>query len=55
VTLLSGHVTASPGYFGFQCDSREAVERIGAMAGQEGLLLSSPVTAAIAVAYWAMR
>jgi len=48
VTLLSGHVTALLGYFGFQCDSREKVDRIAAMTGQQGLLLSSPVTVTIA-------
>ena len=49
---MEGEVTNRLDHLGFQCDSREQVDRIAKEAERQGILVSGPVDSGGSVGYW---
>ncbi len=54
LVIVQDEVKARLDHFGFQCDSREEVDRIAEHARQQGTLIQSPIDAGGVVGYFAM-
>ncbi len=52
LVLMQGEVTARLEHLGFQCDSREEVDRIAREAEREGILVYPPEDSGGSVGYW---
>ena len=54
LVLVQDEVKARLDHFGFQCDSREEVDRIAELARQQNILVEPPVDVGGVVGYFAM-
>ena len=54
LVAFEGEVNEPLNHFGFQCDSREEVDRIAKRMHAEGRLVEGPVDAGGSVGYYAM-
>ena len=54
LVMVEGEVTARLDHFGFQCDSREEVDRIAEYARQQNILVEPPVEVGGVVGYFTM-
>jgi catechol 2,3-dioxygenase-like lactoylglutathione lyase family enzyme len=52
LVLMEGQVTDRLDHFGFQCDSREEVNRIAREAEGRGILVNAPKDSGGSVGYW---
>ncbi|MBD0369460.1 MAG: VOC family protein [Pyrinomonadaceae bacterium] len=52
LVLMEGEVTNRLDHFGFQCDSREEVDRIAVEAASRGILVHAPQDSGGSVGYW---
>jgi lactoylglutathione lyase len=52
LVLMQGEVTDRLDHFGFQCDSRNEVDRIAGEAGARGILTHAPTDSGGSVGYW---
>ena len=52
LVLMEGEVTNRLDHFGFQCDSREEVDRIALEAQERGQLVYAPTDSGGSVGYW---
>ena len=54
LVMVQDEVTARLDHFGFQCDSREEVDRIAEQARQQNILIEPPTDVGGVVGYFAM-
>ena len=54
LVIVQDEVKARLDHFGFQCDSREEVDRIAALARQQNILVEGPVDVGGVVGYFTM-
>ncbi len=54
LVIVQDEVKARLDHFGFQCDSREEVDRIAELARQQGILVEPPADLGGVVGYYAM-
>ena len=54
LVLLSGEVTSRIDHLGFQCDSRDEVDRIAREGERLGILVHPPTDTGGSVGYWTM-
>jgi len=54
LVIVQDEVKARLDHFGFQCDSREEVDRIAGLARQQNILVEGPVDIGRVVGYFAM-
>ena len=54
LVMVEGEVTARLDHFGFQCDSREEIDRIAEYARQRNILVEPPVEVGGVVGYFTM-
>lgn len=54
LVILRGEVETRLNHLGFQCDSREEIDRIAREAEREGILVHPPTDTGGAVGYWTM-
>ena len=54
LVIVQDEVKARLDHFGFQCDSREEVDRVAALARQQNILVEGPVDVGGVVGYFTM-
>lgn len=54
LVLMKGEVTNRLDHFGFQCDSKQEVDRIAEEAAERATLIYAPVDSGGSVGYWTM-